>query len=260
MLEEFIGLADGPNTRVLAFAKRWGPLQICAEHGIPLSHAEGFRYYPCLAPTVEERPEWRWESLAAGRRYAGVARGCLEVAAKLRNGETGDAEDWQRIDALLKPGVPEHSQLGPINSPFPERIMSPEETKDPNWVVKRQRNALTRRAMYWLTELAHVGLRLSWDERAGGPTIKLAGERSDLFGALGLQLLSAMSGSGGFVTCSGCGAPYAPRRQPIAGRPPLLPGLRPAAIRDAQTRFRAEHPDYYKRRRDRQGRPGGTAA
>lgn len=77
----------------------------------------------------------------------------------------------------------------------------------------------------------------------GGPAIKLAGERSDLFGALGLQLMFAMSGSGGFVTCSGCGAPYAPRRQPIAGRRHHCQDCgRTAAIRDAQTRFRAQQP------------------
>lgn len=146
--------------------------------------------------------------------------------------------------------APEYSNLGPIHSPFPDRLVTPEETRDPSWVVKRQRNALTRRTQYWLTELADVGLRFSWDDKAGGPTIKLAGERSDLFGALGLQLMFAMSGSGGFVTCSGCGAPYTPRRQPIAGRRHYCQNCgRTAAIRDAQARFRAKHPDYYRARR-----------
>jgi hypothetical protein len=88
-------------------------------------------------------------------------------------------------------------------------------------------------AQYWLTELAHVNLLFRWDLEVGAPGLKLVGERSRLFGALGLQLIFAMSGT------RDCG--------------------RTAAIRDAQARFRAQHPDYYKARK-RAVAPDGDAA
>lgn len=44
--------------------------------------------------------------------------------------------------------------------------------------VEWQQTLLPYIAGYWLTQLAHVGLRIVWDQEAGGPAIKLMGERS----------------------------------------------------------------------------------
>jgi hypothetical protein len=246
MLEDFLALADGPTPRILAFAHKWGPLYICERHGLPLSHALQTSGGMCLAPEVEWRPDWYWEPLAAWHRYAGLALGCLHVAAALRDGKPGDGEDWERINtglgALLPVPVPQSRGWDPVE-----------------W----QQTLLPHIADYWLTQLAHVGLRIVWDPEVGGPAIKLVGERSELFGALGLQLVFAMSGTGGFVTCSGCGTPYSPRRQPPARRRHYCPECgRKAAVREAQIRFRAEHPDYYaaRKRRARSAKPRGAAA
>lgn len=245
ILEDFIRLADGPDARILAFAREWGPIHMCEAHELPLSHSVRTTDPLCLSPKVEDRPGWEWEPLSAWRRYAGAALGCLHVAARLRDGRPGDVDDWRRIEALFEPTKQQDDHPGEAPAGW-----------DP---VQWQRTYLPHMAQYWLTELAHVNLLFRWDYELGAPGLKLVGERSDLFGALGLQLVFAMSGTGGFVTCSGCGEPYTPKRQPIAGRRHYCRDCgRTAAVRDAQARFRAEHPDYYKARKS--GSSGGTAA
>lgn len=205
----------------------------------------------CLAPEVEGRPNWEWEPLEAWRRYAGVALGCLHVAARLRDGKGGDDEDWERIIGIFEPYPTDDDseEAGDASESGPKRH-EPDPEHDGEKVM------LPNIAQYWLTGLAHVNFYFRWDWEVGAPSLKLVGQRSELFGALGLQLVFAMSGAGGFVTCSGCGEPYTPKRQPIEGRRHYCQecgGV--AAIRDAQTRFRTEHPDYYGARKRASQKP-----
>ena len=62
-----------------------------------------------------------------------------------------------------------------------------------------------------------------------------------LSGALTVQLMTAMAGSG-FALCSSCGEPFVPkRRQPAFGKRRYCPRCgRPAALRDAKATYRAK--------------------
>ncbi len=69
------------------------------------------------------------------------------------------------------------------------------------------------------------------------PVIRLGGF---LFGALALQLMSALTRTAGFAICSECGAAYVPSRQPRRGQQNYCEGCgRPAALRHAQRKRRS---------------------
>jgi hypothetical protein len=69
------------------------------------------------------------------------------------------------------------------------------------------------------------------------PVIRLGGF---LFGALVLQLMSAVTRTAGFAICSECGMAYVPSRQPRRGQQNYCEGCgRPAALRHAQRKRRS---------------------
>jgi hypothetical protein len=73
---------------------------------------------------------------------------------------------------------------------------------------------------------------------SGAPRVELKG--SELYGALAIQLLMAVSRSSGVETCDGCGKFYTPTRQPREGDHHFCDECgRKAATRLAQQRRRA---------------------
>ena len=94
--------------------------------------------------------------------------------------------------------------------------------------------------------LVTLGARVSWFNRESQaewlPNMPLL-QGTSLFGALAVQLLMAVSRTGGLAICSGCGAPYVPKRRPNPRRRRYCPqcGLK-AAWRDAQAAQRRRPP------------------
>ena len=91
MFDDFLALADGDANAILAYARRYGPLDIC-EHNLPRSHNEK-NYYQSLwriQKTVgeghcqplhdDDDPEWFWEPIAEWRRYARQALAIVRMA------------------------------------------------------------------------------------------------------------------------------------------------------------------------------------
>lgn len=233
MLESFVKLADGPDARILAFARRWGPLHLCAEHGWPLRHLRRKDDPCCLSADVPERgaQEWYSEPLDAWRSLSGMALGLLHIAAALRDGRVGAEEDWRRVERGIRFELP---------LPLPDW---PESAKDwdPVWW---QRTLLPHVVDYLFTEISHVGLEIEWNWDTNNLGLKLGGRH--LFASLMTELVFAMSGTAGFVNCAGCGTPFAPRRQPTPGMRHYCPDCgRAAANRAAQARFRANHKGYF---------------
>ena len=63
-----------------------------------------------------------------------------------------------------------------------------------------------------------------------------------------MALVFAMTGTLGFVNCSGCGTPVAKKRQPTPGIRHYCPDCgRRVANRAVQARFRANHKGYFSR-------------
>jgi hypothetical protein len=249
LLDRFTALADAEDGAILAFATRWGVLEIC-HHGLPASHVphrvwqyiteitgvteDGDvedNYRPCrplgLVTIVE--PLARWRDLAA------EAQAILNIAAHLHRKKTAPVEVWRplerlyRIDAatLLGEGrdLPEldYATLGRlrqqgIDPVQPRRITVPE-----------QRTLLRRAIEVWL-EMGDVAVVFDWHGHT--PAIRFGS--SSLAGALALQLALAVARSKGLAICTSCGRAYSPTRRPALGRNNYCPDLcgTPAAKRD----------------------------
>src|SRR5215467_7610583 len=96
LLESFRNLADAPADRILAFAEKWGVLELCSRHDFPCRHP--FLYWPTLPP--DDAGEDRmcsprgirlgdlWEPVEAWRTWARRVTGTLDVATALHLGRT----------------------------------------------------------------------------------------------------------------------------------------------------------------------------
>ena len=222
VLLDFLALADGSGEHVRAYARKWGVLGICNEHGLPFSHrwqqpkdvmtataeAAGIALWSFgedpnspgpSAPRCrllgshghESMPNAdAWEPLAAWRHFAGEARALLEVTDRLKDGKRSDLSVWQQIAELR----------------YTQKV--PRATD--------ARICISRAVNRWLA-WGDVRPSLTWPVGHKAVTVTLVG--SALFSVLAMQLAYAIIGRGGFAFCSGCGMPYeTPRRPRISQR------------------------------------------
>jgi hypothetical protein len=202
MLRAFVKLADAPPERILAFARRWGPLGIC-RHKLPAAHL-----LDC------EPLGWDggggWEPLERWRHYAARAQAALLVAHWLRAGGKGDVPGFGALVRDMAKVLLAAGRFGPK-----PRI------RPPDWWA-----LITGVVNEWI-EVGGVRPRLllSGDmpdiARASAarprlvltPTWRFPVPEFSLFGALGMQLAFAVSGERGIAPCSVCGTMFEPGRQ-----------------------------------------------
>src|SRR5262249_9605627 len=102
LLDQFTGLVDLEERDVLAFAKRWGVLGLCAVHNRPASHpaAIGSQVTTggCPLNAIGD-PLEVWFTLA--RQFRAVRL----IAARLRNNEKGRTQDWRALGYPTNPGT-----------------------------------------------------------------------------------------------------------------------------------------------------------
>ena len=213
VLTDFTGLAQADDLRVLKFARRWGPLNLC-EHGFPRCHRP---FYWPTRPSVnvhacpyDERPVsvkrgdfhrcevqgaeegCPWEPVEAWRTWARRAQATLQAAAHLHQRTLPDTATW-RI-ACDAEGMP----TGPGWWAPPRRLGD-------GWAL------MDYMLGFWL-EGAEV--RPMLERRNGKPTITWGSSHAPLFGTIAVQLLMLVTQTAGLAQCSGCGNSYIPRRQP----------------------------------------------
>jgi hypothetical protein len=200
LLASFVRLESAPVGKILAFAKRWGALEICA-HNLPRAHPPMGRH-PRATYLCEERrlpqggePIGHLESLAVWRYLARRIRLLLELAEGLwrEPPALGDAEVWESV----------HRH-------------PPSDSASARHELSAGVNAMVQ-----------LGQVRVWSAPTP-PYVRVGGH--DLFGALALQLLLVTSKSAGWATCSHCARPYAPTRRPQSGRLNYCPLCRAAGI------------------------------
>jgi hypothetical protein len=212
MLRRFIELADGDD--VLAFARRWGVLGICA-HDRPRTH----RATPAQFPINDRDSQTEslqqlcyprgWfeaecsEPIGVWLRYAGQALAVLSIAAALRGGTPPTREDWQALYG-----------------------------DDPDFA----KYDFERDAGSWLESVLNQWLVLS-DTR---PRVVLKPKPhiilvSGLFSAITLQLIAALGSARPSEVCSGCQSIYVPpRRRPKVGHRRYCPLCRRRGVPQQQ--------------------------
>ncbi len=199
MLRAFANLVDAPPERVLAFARRWGPLG-CCRHGLPSSHS-----LDC-APCGWDG-QGGWEPLARWDFFTRRAQAVLFVASRMRDGSTGSIQELQPLafdlaKVLLAAGRLESKKVCP-----------------PDWwalvigVVNQWiEDGGVRPRLLLSGDVGKVRPRLVLT-----PTWRFPEPEFSLFGALGMQLAFAVAGERGLAFCSTCCAWFEPGRQLRAG-------------------------------------------
>jgi hypothetical protein len=222
LLMEFMRLADARPETILAFARKWGVLEIC-QHGLPCTHNRR-KVITLFGRWCEPLPyadlENFMEPIIYWYFYAKQMRALLKVASQLEQGKTGAAEDWK---ILLDPGPGIYPRnKAALFEPFFGRT------------VAEDRTAVRVMVERWAT----LG-----DVR---PTLPLDGEQrfvsfdNTLFGMLAIQVMLAIGRTEGLGFCSGCGEHYAPtRRQTKVSQRNYCPACgKRAAWRDAKAEQR----------------------
>ena len=198
---QFIDLARLRTTpeQVRDFARRWGILELCEEHGQPGSHlrtiddpTHGTVWVRCIPPggwglKGRERIDG-W--LEAARRL----RALLKVAGSLRQGRCGDDFDWAllvRHPLQLKEGWRGHLDF--------ER--------------KKLAEILDLQAM-----ASSLSISLRWEGQK--PDVRIGSASpfggTTLYGIITAQTMLAVAGHG-LLFCAECGSPFFPRRTPPTG-------------------------------------------
>lgn len=85
LLADFVNLGEAGDDEIIAFARRFGPLGLCAEHGLLPAHQPGPR---CPALPLDGEG-WAEEPLDHWREYAQVIRAALDLAAIVANDPGG---------------------------------------------------------------------------------------------------------------------------------------------------------------------------
>ncbi|MBI3977160.1 MAG: hypothetical protein HY331_03135 [Chloroflexi bacterium] len=222
VLDEFIRLADGSPDRLLAFARRWGALNICA-HSLPASHSVyssgwveldsaprgGGNSGRCRA--ISDGNGLRREPLSAWRVYAWEARCILSIAADLQMKQPTHEADWEaspwhRLFADWRPG-PNLSDTG---------ALLPSIAWKPPWLMSDPHEWLATWVRRWL-RLGGVVPWMRYDGQAqafmlfqgyASPIDRAGG----LFAALALGLATALMRN--ITRCDECGTPYSQERRP----------------------------------------------
>jgi len=199
-LRAFAGLVGAPPSRVLAFARRWGPLGICP-CGLPSSHS-----LDC-APRGWDG-HGGWEPLTRWDYYARRARAVLFVASELRGG-----------------GKIPNEELMPLHLDLAKVLLVAGRLQRPRVLPPDQWSLLINVVNEWI-EVGGVRPRLilSGDAVRGRPELVLTPTwrfpqpEFSLFGTLGMQLAFAVSGARGLAFCSSCGQWFEPGSQLRRGK------------------------------------------
>jgi hypothetical protein len=219
ILEDFIGLKDASGQAILRYAQQWGPLQIC-EHGRPASHT-GAHLNGCVPrgtpPVFEERfDDWR--------RYAREADRILLKATQLHQGAV-----TPEMLAYLRDGDSEEDRR------HPEEALS-------NW-----RDSVELTVNYWM-RMGAVHPAMRWT--SSGPRLEMAA--TGLFGALCLELVTALARVRNLLCCASCSKWFSREGAVVPGRNQYCP----ACGRKAKNRRNSKAYRDRERNKKASGQPG----
>ena len=266
MLNAFLTLGHASAETILDFAKRWGVMRFCS-HGMPASHpvlrfcdhemSERDRFLRQLVASPCPQFEWTsqdpWEShyipgnpglwphaepLALWRSFATEARAILTVSKDIEHGRLSK-EPVIRVAGhrILAPSLPsERYQLPSECYPI---CTTPDKTREKldEFLLNENRDTLRKVLNEWLS-MANIGPVIQHEQKEFSMSLTA----SHLFGALTLQLVSAVCQGKEVYLCDDCAMPYIPpKRRPRLKEQHFCPdcsGNRKVAQRNASRRYR----------------------
>jgi hypothetical protein len=228
LLTAFVGLRTAED--VLAFARRWGPFQLC-EHDMPFRHAHpraAFRVsmFACTEQVWPEEvsgQEVFFEPIASWLSRARRVQAFLKLGRAIRFVRPRLAEEWQTF----------------LNDePQSEEALEFVADQPGEWKghgLEADRGKLVEELSRW-TQIAGGDYLPVWE--GPRPGLRLSG---GLLAVLCQQMFKTLAEADSEVACDGCGALYKPTRRPAWNRNAYCPACRdkvgPAA-RQARHRSR----------------------
>lgn len=225
LLFDFLALAEASAADIAAFAARFAVLGLCWDHGRPFGHQRRFTLPDLSKGTPNARCEAWFEATKAGRYEERV-------------------EDWRRWARRFRLVFDRANALKQTTRSAP--LLDEKFLRGYHADSSRAGGTVNNRSSLW-DQLARV---LTWwlEDAEVVPNVSATGDRLKLdlaatahyaFPILAVQLFLFVAGARQVATCSACGHPYLPRRQPQKGRDSYCPACgRKAANRAAIRRFR----------------------
>lgn len=197
-------LDPNDNKAILRFAKSWGVMGVCHEHGLPASHAlipggSMLGVKACGPSKARDRggAEYFVEPLAFWRRIITKTSAIRQVAADIASGGNGNEELWQQIESYVITG------------------------REP-WKFRHLAIDMLAMAVQDWIYIGGVRPRFFWNEEdARWKLVHAApgGALWPLFSWLAIQLAIEVGGSRGVVVaCPYCRDVYFPLRLPTPGK------------------------------------------
>ena len=228
MLDAFVKMKDAHD--VLGFSRRYGVLGVC-KHRLPASDRRLYLHEgaPCSPARAPGDPvDLHTEPISAWLDFVHGAEATLRLAVAIRDGGTGQVDDWREAWGCLRPAA------------------------DNGWLfdILVENSAANARASVcglvntWL-EAGGTGHKIEW--RSAEPQLVFTGPSGPppTVAVLANQLMLAVTKVNQVAMCSGCGHPYfRTGRRPQRGRRNYC-GLcggpeSPVPARDRQRALRAQ--------------------
>ena len=212
---------------VTMFARKWGIVALCAEHGLPLAHS---RYFGLGTNETICTLLGGGRALTCPSTGTGSSRNVAIQFSISRRVSTGVFQVIRRTGLAINPAVAQVSDV----------TIDPRNWKPISYTktarIDDERENLAELLDHWL-ELTGVRIRFEWD--AASPTFGMV--PGGLAGAIVMSLVFAVARSGGLAVCASCGRPYTPTRRPVEGQRSYCPDndCKKASVRDAQRDMRA---------------------
>ena len=219
MLEKFVQLgAPGRESSqaVLAYARKWGLLNLC-QHHLPLDHEDlqvPFSFAatePASSTVALSEPclsSWGLggEPVSTWFYWSRQAAAILAIVNRLREGKWGRSVDWSTLGeegpwmaGASEDLVDRRSRAELWTRSLVDGYNIDASVADAERARRAVERGVARGAIETWLRLAGVAFELRWPSD-GNPRVGF--QVNGLFGALGLQLLQAASGSSGFVHCA----------------------------------------------------------
>jgi hypothetical protein len=245
LLYDFIRLADGDDASLLEFARQWGPLGLCREHGWPMCHSLlGAHRRQVAGLGVVCPPGMRgeayceplggrgWEVAPDGehnwRFYARLASALMELADALAHGDLKNPAEWRILGRVPK-------NTTDANGILASTLALWQKLSDLQPVVASPPTGGPLRL--WLVSGEATCLDEQFRLRPS------TGFRGGLFAAITTALVLLCTGSQGLAYCADCGRMFQPARSPARGRLTFCPNCgersaRKLSMRRARARKR----------------------
>lgn len=187
IMTAFAALEDASPEKVLAFAKKYGVLDVCEAHHLPSHHEtprfsfKEWTHCPLLNP----------EPVSVWHGWAKKVVSCIAVAASLHRSQFPKAEDYQVFFQLGRGNDPQEFGLG---------ISIEEDRRD------------LAGEIWLILSMCDVGVIYTWDPPDPRPNIRLGG--GGVLGAVFREVAFTVARTEGLAVCSNCGRGFIPPRKP----------------------------------------------